>query len=425
LPVAIVRNPVAAAMAATNFVKLEIAKKKALTTDESIEQAREDVNIIDNALHFINDLLRNMLDMHRAASKQLQITKVPTDILHDVLEPVAAMLYRGRNSHIKIIIECDPKALYVDTDPLRLKQVILNLGRNSIKFIDEGFIRLRAEEIDGNVRLFVDDSGSGIPKEKRQRLFAKFQESLDALSQGTGIGLHLCQNLVDLMGGSIYLDEAYNSGIVGHPGTRFVVDLQTSSIEPPTMEDLTPTDSEVVKAEFSQQGFAKTASGSADDDDTNSLPTELPDELSVLFIDDDFVLRKLFVRAIRAVAPGWSIREAANGETAIRLFETDNFDLIFCDMYMASVEKQLLGTETISELRNMGCTCRCVGLSANDKEEEFLNAGADAFIFKPMPCDVKSLKATLLRVLYDESRQTALVSSKVGNIFDGDLLPDV
>ena len=63
--------------------------------------------------------------------------------------------------------------------------MILNLGRNSSKFIEEGFIRIKATEENGNVKLFVDDSGSGIPPEKRDRLFAKFQESLDVLSQGT------------------------------------------------------------------------------------------------------------------------------------------------------------------------------------------------------------------------------------------------
>ena len=83
-----------------------------------------------------------------------------------------------------MLVEC-PENLWIMADPLRLKQVILNLGRNSSKFIDEGFIRLKAEEVDGNVKLYVDDSGSGIPPEKRDRLFAKFQESLDLLSQGT------------------------------------------------------------------------------------------------------------------------------------------------------------------------------------------------------------------------------------------------
>jgi signal transduction histidine kinase len=184
-----VRNPVAAAMAATNFVKLAVNKEVPFPDQESKELAREDVNIIDNALRFVNDLLRNMLDMHRAANKQLQVTMAPTDLLHDILEPVGGMLYR-RGSKVKMIVDC-PENLYIMTDCLRLKQVVLNLGRNSTKFIEEGFIRLKAEEIDGNIKLYIDDSGTGIPKDKRKRLFAKFQESLDMLSQGTVCILYL------------------------------------------------------------------------------------------------------------------------------------------------------------------------------------------------------------------------------------------
>jgi signal transduction histidine kinase len=178
-----VRNPVAAAMAACNFVSVAINQPEPLKDEASRELARDDLKIIDNALHFVNDLLRNMLDMHRAASKQLQVTLVSTDLLHDVMEPVAGMLHR-RGSKIKLIMECPPN-LYVLTDPLRLKQVILNLGRNSSKFIDLGFIRLKAIVVNGMVRIHVDDSGCGVPEDKQDSLFQKFQESLDVLSQGT------------------------------------------------------------------------------------------------------------------------------------------------------------------------------------------------------------------------------------------------
>lgn len=180
---------VAAAMAACNFVKTAIQQEDPLRDPESLELAREDVKIIDNSLHFVNDLLRNMLDMHRATSKQLHVDMTtPVDLLHDVLEPVGGMLYQQRGSKVNLIVEC-PENLIIHVDCLRLKQVLLNLGRNSTKFIQEGFIRLKAEEVvlDGNnnVRLYVDDSGCGIPAEKRELLFAKFQESLDVLSQGT------------------------------------------------------------------------------------------------------------------------------------------------------------------------------------------------------------------------------------------------
>lgn len=120
---------------------------------------------------------------HRVASKQLVVTMVATDLLHDVMEPVAGMLHR-RGSKIKLVMECPPDLLVL-TDPLRLKQVILNLGRNSSKFIDVGFIRLQAVIVGGLVRIHVDDSGCGVPEDKQQSLFNKFQESLDVLSQGT------------------------------------------------------------------------------------------------------------------------------------------------------------------------------------------------------------------------------------------------
>lgn len=87
---------------------------------------------------------------------------------------------------MEIVVEC-PDNLVVMSDRLRLKQVILNLGRNSAKFLEEGqgFIRLKAAVVNGHVQLSVEDSGRGIPLQKRDKLFNKYQESLDLLSQGT------------------------------------------------------------------------------------------------------------------------------------------------------------------------------------------------------------------------------------------------
>ena len=106
---------------------------------------------------------------------------------------------------------------------------------------------------------------------------------------------------------------------------------------------------------------------------------------------------------MKVLAPQWDVREAANGETAIQLTEETKFDLIFVDMYMASVEKTLLGTETVAALRNNGVDCRICGLSANDKEEDFYEAGADAFMFKPFPCESEALRRALIRILYKDN----------------------
>jgi CheY-like chemotaxis protein len=175
------------------------------------------------------------------------------------------------------------------------------------------------------------------------------------------------------MDGEIRLDLDYDSGVAGFPGTRFIVNLKQPPIDPKDIH-LFHIENGAIDQDTGETGLLS--------DDEESLPVELPESLSVLFVDDDPILRKLFTRTLRTVAPKWTIREAANGETALRLVETDSFDLIFMDMYMASTEKQLLGSEAVRELRKMGVTCRICGLSANDKEPEFLQAGADAFSFK-------------------------------------------
>ena len=108
------------------------------------------------------------------------------------------------------------------------------------------------------------------------------------------------------------------------------------------------------------------------------------------------MLRKMFSRVLQTAAPTWTIREASNGETALSLAKEEKFDLIFMDQYMAAVEKQWLGTETVSAMRAAGVDCIICGLSANDVEGQFLEAGANAFMFKPFPCKKDALTDELL-----------------------------
>jgi CheY-like chemotaxis protein len=211
-----------------------------------------------------------------------------------------------------------------------------------------------------------------------------------------GIGLFLCKSLVELMGGVIYLDTSYDSGVEGCPGSRFVIDLQQSPISFGEEKlGQNPIDGDTITTAISSHASPFTG------EDDSSLQ-ELPEQLSVLFVDDDPILRKLFARTVRTVVPNWKIREASNGETALNLIEDNKFDLIFVDMYMASVEKQLLGTETVVLMRHKGLKCRICGLSANDKEREFLESGADAFTFKPFPCEARALTVELCRILFQD-----------------------
>jgi K+-sensing histidine kinase KdpD len=154
----------------------------------------------------------------------------------------------------------------------------MNLGRNATKFVDNGFVRFRGAVVDGLVELYVEDSGPGIPAEKRGSLFEKFQVSLDNLSQGTGVGLCLCQNLAELLGGSISLDDSYKSGIAGSPGARFIIRLNKEPI--PNVDDTLPS--------------SKSGTGGSDQGSDEIETNKLPEVISVLLVDDDRILRTLF-----------------------------------------------------------------------------------------------------------------------------------
>lgn len=398
-----VRNPLSAAISACSFVSAAVNESEPLKDAASRQSTREDVTIIDTSLNFINDLLRNMLDMHRASRKQISVEFTPVDLLRDVLEPVANMLYQ-RGANYEVLLDC-PEDLIVMSDRLRLKQTILNLARNAAKFVERGFIRLRAEVGPecGQVYLYIEDSGPGIPIDKQRTLFQKFQESLDSLNQGTGMGLCLCKKLVELLGGSIWLDEDYDSRVEGCPGARFAIALNT---RPVTEDSITKfTSSRHSKTDDSTEDIESFGTNSSLLQDMpvteeETAPTiTLPDAMTCLFVDDDVLLRKLFSRSLKRAMPNWEVREASNGETALRLVDDHTFDIIFVDQYMSSAEKQLLGTETVHALRSKEVTSIVCGLSANDLEEAFLKAGADAFLIKPFPCKTDELQKTLTKIL--------------------------
>jgi signal transduction histidine kinase len=250
-----VRNPLASAMAALSFVASKTADSAVVPNEEHRALVQSDVRVIDSSLQFVNDLLRNMLDVHRTQTGHgIKLHVVPTEIMGDIFEPISTILFmRGANVEVQTI--CVPDNLLILTDRMRLKQLLMNLAANAVKFVTKGYIRLRAavETIPSTdpadpagaqkdvAVLYVEDSGPGIPLEKQSALFMKFQDSLDVLNQGTGIGLAVCKNLSELMGASLTLQTDFASGIEGCPGTAFRLQLAEGplhidhTIDPMTM----------------------------------------------------------------------------------------------------------------------------------------------------------------------------------------------
>jgi len=108
-------------------VSTQTADPEHVPLAESRATLKADLNILDGSLQFVNDLLRNMLDVHRSHGKAMNLDWGPTDILRDVLEPVVSIIcMRGAKVQVRAI--CEPNALVVQADRMRLKQICLNLA---------------------------------------------------------------------------------------------------------------------------------------------------------------------------------------------------------------------------------------------------------------------------------------------------------
>ena len=197
-------------------------------------QQREYLNAIQNSADALLTLVNDILDFSKIEARKLRLDMVCFN-LRDVLEDAIRVLApRAQQKDIELACHVDsqvPDALV--GDPLRLRQVIVNLVGNAIKFTEQGEVVLRAQTeslSDGNIRLHfsVTDTGIGIPPEKQALIFEAFSQADSSTTRrygGTGLGLAICAQLVELMGGTISVESQPECGSTFHFTARFEVQL--------------------------------------------------------------------------------------------------------------------------------------------------------------------------------------------------------
>ena len=131
----------------------------------------------------------------------------------------------SQEKQVAIATSFSDESLIIETDPLRLQQIVINLVNNALKFTPPGgkiTIGFEKDVEDKCVLVSVTDTGRGIPAEKHQDVFKRF-EKLDEFIQGTGLGLSICKLTINYMGGDIWIDRAYTDGarfVFSHPLTQ-------------------------------------------------------------------------------------------------------------------------------------------------------------------------------------------------------------
>ncbi|MCG5540438.1 MULTISPECIES: chemotaxis protein CheB [unclassified Halorhodospira] len=273
---------------------------------------------------YLRDLINDVLDLARIEAGEMHVA--PTAVqLCSVAEDCLAVCSGDASEHrIALTVEV-PDDLWVQADPMRLKQILLNLLTNGIKYNRPGgTVHLDARpEADGDaVSVVISDSGIGIPPEKRERLFLPF-DRLDqdrGTIEGTGIGLLIAQRLATFMAGTLALLDSSPER-----GSRF--QLRLPAADPPT------------------EGAAR-PSRAAESPMADHPPIR---PVRILYVEDQF-LNRLLVRGLIDNRSDAELTEAEDGASALGIAAEQAFDLILLDLHLPDMD----GFQVMESLRGQG-----------------------------------------------------------------------
>lgn len=175
------------------------------------EEKSEVAEIIENNNSLLLQLISDILDLAKLEAGTLEFKMKETDV-NSICRTVASAVEMKMKPEVKMIISCPETECRITTDPNRLKQVMLNFATNAAKFTNDGHIRLGYTRVDkAHIRLFVEDTGIGIEKEKISQVFKRFVK-LNRFKPGNGLGLQISREIVAKLGGQIGADSELSKG---------------------------------------------------------------------------------------------------------------------------------------------------------------------------------------------------------------------
>ncbi len=306
-------------------------------------------------------LINQLLDIAKIEAKQLQLNKEPFYLRNLLAETISFMRLKARNKGLKLQVEYDDKLpACISGDAYRIRQILLNLLSNAVKFTNMGHITLRAiQELKSDsslvVRFEVEDTGIGIPESMHDAVFESFVQADSSISRqygGTGLGISISRELVELMGGHLWFESK-----VGEGSTFYFT----------------------VKTDIASTYDPDSARNSAN----RVLEVENLKDISVLIVEDYPTNREIAQHHLESA--GCRVELASNGYMALELVEKKKFDIILMDVHMPDMN----GLEATRKIRMLEC-CRdipIIGMTANvlpANRIECREAGMNDFIPKPL-----------------------------------------
>ncbi|HUQ09047.1 MAG TPA: ATP-binding protein [Steroidobacteraceae bacterium] len=353
------------------------------------DAAREDLRLVQRNAGRLLKLVNSLLDFSRAEAGRLKPNFHPTDLAAFTRDIASNFRSAMEKAGLTYSVDCNALAAPVPIDHSMWEKVVLNLISNAFKYTLQGSIHVRLFQADGSAVLEVEDTGTGIAPDQLSRVFERFHRIENAAArthEGSGIGLALVQELVQIHGGRVEVESQLGAGSTFR--VRLPVSQQQSDVVTPApAAPAIPLAANVYVEEalrwLPDEDTPATAPGDVASAQTIVIQPRVAATIGarVLLADDNADMRDYVKRLLSAA---YDVTAVANGADALELAKRERFDLVLSDVMMPKLD----GFGLLTALREIPALASLpvILVSARAGEEavvEGLTAGADDYLVKP------------------------------------------
>ncbi|HXS95626.1 MAG TPA: ATP-binding protein [Candidatus Limnocylindrales bacterium] len=337
---------------------------------------RSYLDTIKSSAESLLTVINDILDFSKIEAGKLDFEPVAFDIRKDLDQTIKALSVRTKAKSLELLLEVHPHVPdSVVADPVRLRQVIVNLVGNAIKFTERGEVSVRVEvaSYDGEecrLHFAVRDTGIGIPLDKQKVIFEAFAQGDGSVTRrfgGTGLGLTISSRLVRMMNGEIWVESAPGEGSCFH----FTILCGRAELRNANVDVLSSGRQGAEPAERSECNGGSVAHGTP--------------PLRILLTEDNVVNQAVARKLLEK--HGHRVTVAATGLEALRALQTEPFDVVLMDVQMPDMDG-FQATEAIrSRERESGAHIPIIAMTAHamaGDRERCIGSGMDAYVSKPI-----------------------------------------
>ncbi|MBD3671771.1 MAG: response regulator [Gammaproteobacteria bacterium] len=330
--------------------------------DQGVDQIASDASKINRAGRHLLSLINDILDLSKIEAGRMDVYVERFDInamLNDVITTATPLVDKNQN---QLIADIQPDMGLMQSDQIKVRQILLNLISNAAKFTNEGKITIRAntgsENSRNHVKIEISDTGIGMNEQQLNSLYSAFTQADSSTTRkygGTGLGMAISKHFIDILKGDIEVESEYGEG------TSFRLYLPLEHHQPkPVSEGVLP---EAIERK-----------------ERRHTDAQIQEDVNVLVVDDDPATRELIVRHL--TQEGLTVAEAENGKEGIRMAHRYHPEVITLDVMMPDMD----GWDVLNSLKQDPELCHVpvIMVSMLDNQNLGYALGAAEYIVKPV-----------------------------------------